>query len=143
MRKAKETANCPYCLSPIEGDAEQIRCPVCGVAHHAECWRTNGKCSVYGCDGWQAWSGAISDKIAPRIAAEIDIDTTDTRRSTQGASDCPLCIECGKPVKPGRLVCHGCGQSWRPSWMENCAVTGAIMLGVFVAIVSLVVKGLS
>jgi len=143
MRKAKESANCPYCLSPIEDDAERVRCPVCGVAHHAECWRTNGKCSVYGCDGWQTWSGAIADKIAPKIASEIDIDGAETERSTSGVSAGPLCMDCGKPVRRGQLVCGRCKRGGWPGWLENCVGPSVIILGVLIAIVSLIVKGLN
>ena len=143
MEKVRETANCPYCLSPIEGDTEQIRCPVCGVAHHAECWQMNGKCSVYGCDGWQAWSGAISDMIAPRIDENIEIGNSETKRPARKQDTGPLCMECGQPVKPGRLVCRGCGGNWRPAWLENCFGSLLIMIGVFVGIVSLIAKGLS
>jgi hypothetical protein len=143
VAKTRDTVNCPYCLSPIEGDAEQIRCPVCGVAHHAECWQMNGKCSVYGCDGWQSWSGAISDKIAPRIKEDIEIDDAETEKPTPSKNAGPLCMECGQPVKPGRLVCGACRGDWRPAWLENCFGPMLIAVGVFVGIISLIVKGLS
>ena len=143
MEKVNESANCPYCLSPIEGNAERIRCPVCGVVHHAECWRTNGKCSVYGCDGWQAWSGAIADKIAPKIRGDIDIDGAETERSTSDVSAGPLCIDCGKPVRRGQLVCSSCKRGGLPGWLENCVGPSVIILGGLIAIVSLIVKGLN
>lgn len=141
MKRAKESVNCPYCLSPIEDDEEQIRCPVCGVAHHAECWHANGKCSVYGCDGWQAWSGPIADKIAPKIAGDIDIDAAGTERSASGVSAEALCMDCGKPVKRGQLVCGRCKRGDRPGWLENCTGPSVIILGGLIAIVSLIVKG--
>lgn len=143
MEKARDTSNCPYCLSPIEATEEQIRCPVCGVVHHAECWQMNGKCSVYGCDGWQSWSGAISEKIAPRIREEIDIGDGETEPVAHSQDTGPRCIECGQPVRPGQLVCPGCRGDWRPGWLENCSGPMLIMIGVFAGIVSLIVKGLS
>lgn len=145
MGKPKENANCPYCLSPIADNEEKIRCPVCGVAHHAECWRMNGKCSVYGCEGWQAWSSEISDKIAPKIRDEIDIDATgtETEKQVRTVSTGPLCIECGKPVKPGRMVCGSCRGIWRPRYLENCAGPSVLLLGGVIALVVFVLKGLS
>jgi len=143
MEKARESANCPYCLSPIQVNEDKVRCPVCGVDHHTECWRMNGKCSVYGCDGWQAWSGEIADKIAPKIRGSIDIDKSGTERTTVGAQTGPLCMECGEPVKHGQLVCRRCRKIGRPRYLENCMGPSVIMLGVFVGIVSLLVKGLS
>lgn len=33
---------CPYCQSPIKPDAIVVVCNVCGIPHHADCWRENG-----------------------------------------------------------------------------------------------------
>lgn len=142
MEKAKETTNCPYCLSPIDENAEVVRCPVCGVVHHAECWRANGKCSVYGCDGWQAWSGEIADKIAPKIQTEIDIHDT-TTKSPAATAALPRCIECGAPVKQGELTCLKCRQLSKPALVDNCAGAGVIVLAAVAVIVTLLLKGLA
>ena len=132
-------STCPYCLSPIEEKAEKIRCPVCGVDHHAECWRANGKCSVYGCDGWQAWSSAISDKIAPRIADKIDVEFRGTER--RPVPDNPLCIECGRPVKQGQMTCRSCRKRRRPDWLENCLGPSVILLACIISLTVLLLKG--
>src|SRR5512140_1292554 len=42
---------CPYCQTPIAAGAEVVVCPDCGTTHHAECWRENGRCTTFGCDG--------------------------------------------------------------------------------------------
>ena len=131
-------STCPYCLSPIEDRAEKVRCPVCGVDHHAECWQANGKCSVFGCDGWQAWSSAINDKIAPRIADKIDVDIRGTER--RAVTENPLCIDCGKPVGQGELVCGSCRRRSRPAFLENCLGPSVILLGSIVALAVLLVK---
>ena len=143
MRKTTESTNCPYCLSPI-GEAEsKVRCPVCGVVHHEECWRDNGKCSVYGCDGWQAWSGAIADKIAPKIADDISLDQEQIAVAERPTPTGPLCIKCGKPVKQGQLHCWKCGRDSHPGWLENCGGPSVIALGVLIALAMLLLKGLS
>jgi len=133
-------STCPYCLSPIESKAEKVRCPICGVDHHAECWRANGKCSVYGCDGWQAWSSAIADKIAPRIADKIEVDIRGAQR--QAVPDNPLCIKCGKPVGQNQMVCTSCRWRKRPEYLDNCLGPSIILLGCFVAGIALILKGL-
>lgn len=143
MDKAKESANCPYCLSPIEDDAEKVKCPVCGVVHHAECWQANGKCSVYGCDGWQAWSGAIADRIAPKIEGEVDIHDQVAVQSPTRVDAPPLCIECGAPVKRGELTCGKCRKIGRPAIIDNCAGAGVVILAGIAVLVSLIVKGLA
>jgi len=132
-------STCPYCLSPIEDRAEKVRCPVCGVDHHAECWRANGKCSVYGCDGWQAWSNAINDKIAPRIAEKVDVEMGTQR---QAITDNPLCIECGQPVGRGELTCGKCRRRHRPPWFENCVGPSVILLGGLIGLGVMLVRAL-
>lgn len=43
---------CPYCQMPIKPGALVMKCPICGIPHHNECWRENGnKCTTYGCVG--------------------------------------------------------------------------------------------
>ena len=43
---------CPYCQMPIKPGALVLKCPICGIPHHNECWRENGnKCTTYGCTG--------------------------------------------------------------------------------------------
>ena len=106
--------------------------------HHAECWRANGKCSVYGCEGWQAWSSAINDKIAPRIADKIDVDIRGTER--RAVTDNPLCIDCGKPVGQGELVCASCRRRSRPAFLENCLGPSVILLGGIVGLAMLLAK---
>lgn len=102
----------------------------------------NGKCSVYGCDGWQAWSEAITDKIAPRVAGRITIDATAATRRVANGEPEPLCIECGSTVKPGELVCANCRRSERPRLFESCAGPSVIALGGLIAMILLLLKRL-
>lgn len=45
-------ANCPFCHEPIRAGVTVIRCPVCGIGHHKECWYSNDqRCAVFGCAG--------------------------------------------------------------------------------------------
>jgi hypothetical protein len=141
MEKARESTVCPYCLSPIEDKEERVLCPACGVAHHVECWQTNGKCSVYGCDGWQAWDADIAEKIAPKLKGDLELDGTDLEVAprTRGG---PLCIECGKPVKRGQLTCRKC-RTRNSAAYQGCMGTSILLIGGVITIVTLLVKGLS
>ncbi len=140
MEKTRESTICPFCLSPINEEEEFILCPVCGVAHHAECWRVNGKCSVYGCDGWQAWSNDIAARVAPKLTGDIDLEA-DNLELAPRPYDGPVCIECGKPVRRGQLTCLGCRTKNHP-YYNSCFGTSVILLGGITFIV-FVVKGLS
>lgn len=123
---SKENRGCPYCLCAVEPADDKVRCPRCGAMHHADCWETNGKCSVYGCDGWAVWSGAIGEAIAPGAARGIEISAGDLDRA--GAGEVLRCIECGDEVGPGDLVCWDCRRRSGPRWFESCLGPAALFL---------------
>jgi Interferon-induced transmembrane protein/GYF domain 2/Prokaryotic RING finger family 1 len=39
---------CPYCRETIAA-GDLYRCPACEAPHHADCWRENNGCTVFGC----------------------------------------------------------------------------------------------
>lgn len=41
--------HCPYCRSEIGEQDAVSRCRKCRTAHHEECWKEQGRCSVFGC----------------------------------------------------------------------------------------------
>ena len=43
--------SCPYCMTKIEPGVATVVCPQCGIPHHADCWRENGRCTTFGCQG--------------------------------------------------------------------------------------------
>ena len=43
--------HCPFCLSVILPVEDRVVCSACGIPHHRECWRINGRCTTYGCTG--------------------------------------------------------------------------------------------
>ncbi len=123
MRKTQETRNCPFCLDAVLASQEQVRCPKCGVAHHADCWKANGRCSVYGCDGWAVWNQAISERIAPAAEEAVLVDNPSKEKQPEAFR----CIKCGAPVGPKQVVCWECRKNERRYWFENC--TGPVVLG--------------
>jgi hypothetical protein len=41
---------CPYCRAPIDpAQDEQVICEGCDTPHHADCYKENGGCTVFGC----------------------------------------------------------------------------------------------
>ena len=40
---------CAICQTPVAVADEAAQCPDCAAPYHAECWRENGGCGVYGC----------------------------------------------------------------------------------------------
>jgi len=127
MRRPRENRNCPYCLSPIEENEQRIQCPKCGVSHHSECWRTNGKCSVYGCDGWALWNSGIAQRIT--LDANTPIDVMEPSGLREQAAQPVRCIECGGPVKSDQLVCWGCRRRQGSRLWDNCAGPSLLIVG--------------
>jgi hypothetical protein len=138
MRQVKENRNCPYCLSPVEPGEERVRCPKCGVIHHADCWKANGSCSVYGCDGWAVWSSQISEKLAPAAEGALEVTGSEPAASGRQAT---LCIKCGQPVRRNQLVCWKCRHATgEVHYLENCFGPAVVALIGVAGVVSLVVK---
>ena len=126
MKSTSQNPNCPYCLSSIEPNDNVVRCPRCGVMHHAECWKLNGQCSVYGCDGWAIWNQRISDKISPSSPKRIDIAQGSLVNSSQ---ESPCCIKCGKPVGRNEVVCWQCRRAaFGKHIFENCLGPAVVAL---------------
>jgi ribosomal protein L40E len=141
MRKPREDKNCPYCLSPVEPDEERVRCPRCGVVHHADCWKTNGKCSVYGCDGWAVWSSKIAERLAP-IPQEA-VEVTESAAVAPAQEEVAQCMKCGAPVGKNQLVCRRCRHAaGETHYMENCFGPALLALFGVTAVVALLVKAL-
>ena len=136
MRKPDTNKICPYCLSAIEPTEKMVRCPKCGVMHHAECWTQNGKCSVYGCDGWAIWSEQITNAIAPDSDRYVELSHTDVGRTRETVR----CIKCGAEIKPGKLICRKCKKGQPRKYKENCAGPSIIMLSIFIGIITIIVK---
>ena len=40
---------CRICGNPLE--TRTVRCARCQTPHHRDCWKYNGKCSIYACGG--------------------------------------------------------------------------------------------
>lgn len=136
-----ETTNCPYCLCPISESEASVRCPKCGVIHHSECWKTNGSCSVYGCDGWAEWSEEINAKIAPNAATEVELSTEDTVQTS--IRETVKCIECGKEVSRGQLICWDCKRKQQRHFFDSCFGTGMLFIAAMISITAILVKVLA
>jgi hypothetical protein len=83
---------CAFCQSAIGPNDDVAPCPFCGQPHHAECWRENGGCTVYGCRGQNLLGGIASprapqDQPTPPADAPVSSDT----RPARYASNRPVC----------------------------------------------------
>jgi hypothetical protein len=93
--------NCAICLSPIGPEDEKAVCPSCNAVYHADCWRENGGCAVYGCEQVPA--------IEKRQALEIPV--------SYWGQENKKCPSCGNEILAAAVRCRHCGtvfQSARP-----------------------------
>ncbi len=56
---AGDTPLCQICGEPVAETDNSMKCPLCGTAHHKDCWEFNEGCSTYACQGhdWKTWNG--------------------------------------------------------------------------------------
>jgi TM2 domain-containing membrane protein YozV len=71
-------AVCPYCRTPIEPDSgERFLCTGCGTPHHADCFKENGGCTVFGCSA------------APADEQKVSVTRRDIAAPIAGAAHAP------------------------------------------------------
>jgi len=87
------TGTCPFCQTAVEPGDEGVACTACGVGHHADCWRENTGCGVYGC--------SAAPKVENRSAMEIPVSYWGQERKP--------CPKCGESIMAAALRCRNCG----------------------------------
>lgn len=90
---SNSSQNCAICLSPIEPADEITTCPACQAVYHAECWRENGGCAVYGC--------AQVPAIEKRQVVEMP--------ASYWGQENKKCPSCGQEILAAAVRCRHCG----------------------------------
>ena len=98
---AGDNHNCAICLSPIGPADDKAVCPACNAAYHADCWKENGGCAVYGC--------AQVPAVEKRQAIEMPV--------SYWGQENKKCPSCGNEILAAAVRCRHCGvvfESARP-----------------------------
>jgi hypothetical protein len=103
---SNDRQNCAICLSPVESGEDKTICPECHATYHAECWKENGGCAVYGC--------AQVPATEKRSAIEMPV--------SYWGQENKKCPNCGQEILAAAVRCRHCGtvfESARPQALEE------------------------
>jgi len=85
--------NCSICMTAVVPADDTTVCSACAARYHADCWRENGGCAVYGCVNVPKTEGLKPLEIPPAFWGRED-------------KDCP---RCGKSILAMAVRCRHCG----------------------------------
>ena len=112
-----ESQNCAICLSAVGPGEETTVCPACQAVYHADCWKENGGCAVYGCSQVPA--------VEKRQALEIPV--------SYWGQENKKCPSCGTEILAAAVRCRHCGavfESARPQeaseFQQRSALAGRL-----------------
>jgi hypothetical protein len=70
--KEHEGKVCPFCQTTIDADELVVICSDCQMPHHAECWRDNGRCTTYGCNGIPRIADPFREQLHESLIYDIE-----------------------------------------------------------------------
>lgn len=103
MSNQLDGKKCPVCNSYLFDDDDLVVCPVCGTAHHRDCYNAVGHCALENRHNLQGQNEATSEQTA------VD-DKQPTGRS---------CAGCGRQIDPNVAFCPYCGSAVDPRIQNN------------------------
>jgi predicted amidophosphoribosyltransferase len=121
-------AKCPYCQTAIKRGEWIKVCPFCGVPHHWECWRENGGCTTYGCEGTLVDRGVDPARQA--------------RAAVSGASPVVAarpCPKCGARFPVTEARCPKCGRERTADLLVSYRTSAPSQVTFFLGLIGLAV----
>lgn len=89
---------CPYCKSVFKEGDEIVKCSVCEMPHHKDCWIENQCCATFGCNGT---IDAPDFQPSGDASSKTDFD----------AAEYIYCTKCGAQKFASDSFCYKCGHS--------------------------------
>ncbi len=88
---------CSLCQSPVVAGEPTTRCPGCASVYHADCWRENTGCGLYGC-------GQVPETDK---RGELEIPAGFWGKDTKA------CPACGKEIVAAAVRCRHCAATFQ------------------------------
>ncbi len=105
MNKAYIGKICPYCKCEITADDTIVKCSICDMPHHRDCWIENQGCTTFGCDGTIQSIESSPDNVDFEIEVYYDNDCQAEYSHTH-----LHCSYCGSRIETGAAFCSKCGR---------------------------------
>lgn len=99
----RPTSNCLICQCLIEPGEDVFRCTSCRTVYHADCWKANRGCGVYGCPQVR--------QTEPRESIEVPVSYWG-----QEHKSCPAC---GAEILAAAVRCRDCGAAFQSAQPED------------------------
>jgi TM2 domain-containing membrane protein YozV len=93
---------CPYCQTGFRQEERFRECPQCHMPHHEDCWRENGGCTTFGCNGQPTARPAPAPPGDWPPAADSD-------HIELSLDDLSRCAACGEEISVWDETCRRCG----------------------------------
>lgn len=94
--------SCAVCKTKFSENDDIVACPVCGAAHHRDCWNKENSCGLAHKHGTPEQYSVYDEIPEPEIKAEY---------TEEGNEYTELCPHCGKANPSNLLYCTQCGQA--------------------------------
>ena len=130
MSLSVEGQKCPVCHAYLFDEDDVVYCPVCGLAHHRDCYKAIGHCAMEDKHGTEEqYSREQEVKKAP--TEERPEDNEDNEDNEDGVI---TCRHCGRSIPSDSVFCPACrapqSDSIRSEGMEGAIPLDATVDGI-------------
>lgn len=101
---------CAVCHEEFKETDDVVFCPVCGAAHHRECYLSLGHCGEEEKHGMQEETAPEEDAPAQEPVTEATEESRDAEAETFERK----CVNCGETIPEDTRFCPFCGVSAEP-----------------------------
>lgn len=126
---------CPYCLSPIAENYDNVCCDGCKALYHKECWNEAEGCCIRGCENFKN-SVEIEVTSGGRNNLALSRDEIESAISYRQEKFSNPCLKCGRQVSQGSLYCAECTPE--PQENQDTKNLGPLLIMLLIFVLTLI-----